>query len=144
VVDGPRDLGRVARLLALPSCEVLEVTGASEPFLVPLVRDAVRQVDVEAKVIDIDVAFLGDTVPPELAEEVSGTPDPEASGRGLPQPASPAASQEPGGPDSSPSAHVTAPPHAAVLAATHTSSFVSPRAGAPASSPVAAGRPGRA
>jgi hypothetical protein len=34
-----------------------------EPFLIPLVRDAVRLVDVEAKVIDVDVAFLGDTVP---------------------------------------------------------------------------------
>jgi hypothetical protein len=27
------------------------------------VRDAVRLVDVEAKVIDIDVSFLGDTAP---------------------------------------------------------------------------------
>jgi hypothetical protein len=55
---------------------VLEVTGAaSEPFLVPLVRDAVRRVDVGAKVIDIDVAFLGDTVPEGLAQ-----PSTEASG----------------------------------------------------------------
>ena len=35
----------------------------SAPFLVPLVRDAVRRVDVGAKLIDVDVAFLGDTVP---------------------------------------------------------------------------------
>ena len=34
-----------------------------EDFLVPLVRDAVRSVDVEAKVVDVDVAFLGDTAP---------------------------------------------------------------------------------
>jgi 16S rRNA processing protein RimM len=63
VVDGERDLGRVARLVPLPSCEALEVTGAGEDFLVPLVRDAVRRVDVEAKLIDVDVAFLGDTAP---------------------------------------------------------------------------------
>jgi 16S rRNA processing protein RimM len=68
VVDGERELGRVERLVPLPSCEALEVfpTGAGggvESFLVPLVRDAVRRVDVAAKVIDVDVAFLGDTVP---------------------------------------------------------------------------------
>jgi 16S rRNA processing protein RimM len=76
VVDGERELGRVSRLLALPSCEVLEVSGAaSEPFLVPLIRDAVRRVDVGARVIDIDVAFLGDTVPEGIAR-----PATEASG----------------------------------------------------------------
>jgi len=115
VVDGDRALGRVVRLVPLPSCEVLEVApegaGASSPagsggggsgaggsgrggsgaggsgavgagaggsgslaggsgerppaapFLVPLVRDAVRRVDVAAKLIDVDLAFLGDTVP---------------------------------------------------------------------------------
>jgi 16S rRNA processing protein RimM len=79
VVDGDRDLGRVARLLALPSCEVLEVTGPPEPFLVPLVRDAVRRVDVRAKVIDIDLAFLGDTAPqtaaPEPGSRQAGSPE---------------------------------------------------------------------
>jgi 16S rRNA processing protein RimM len=83
VVDGDRALGRVVRHMPLPSCEVLEVapeggggpggsgsggSGSGEqppaaPFLVPLVRDAVRRVDVAAKLIDVDVAFLGDTVP---------------------------------------------------------------------------------
>jgi 16S rRNA processing protein RimM len=63
VVDGDRELGRVARLVPLPSCEALEVTGGEEDFLVPLVRDAVRNVDVAAKVVDVDVAFLGDTAP---------------------------------------------------------------------------------
>jgi 16S rRNA processing protein RimM len=65
VVDGDRELGRVVRLVPLPSCEALEVVGdpADEPFLVPLVRDAVRLVDISAKVIDVDVAFLGDTAP---------------------------------------------------------------------------------
>jgi 16S rRNA processing protein RimM len=73
VVDGERELGHVARLLPLPSCEALEVVseagaGAEEPFLVPLVRDAVRRVDVEAKVIDVDVAFLGETAPASARE----------------------------------------------------------------------------
>jgi 16S rRNA processing protein RimM len=65
VADGGRALGRVSRLLALPSCEALEVApeGGGEVFLVPLVRDAVRSVDVEGKVIDVDAAFLGETGP---------------------------------------------------------------------------------
>jgi 16S rRNA processing protein RimM len=66
VVDGSRELGLVTRLVPLPSCEALEVSGSGdddEPFLVPLVRDAVRRVDVDAKLIDVDVAFLGDTAP---------------------------------------------------------------------------------
>ncbi|HEX4623158.1 MAG TPA: ribosome maturation factor RimM [Solirubrobacteraceae bacterium] len=61
VVDGDRALGRVRRLLALPSCEVLEVERAGAPdLLVPLVRDAVRSVDVPARRIDVDSAFLGE------------------------------------------------------------------------------------
>ena len=61
VVDGERSLGRVRRLLALPSCEVLEVQrGEAADLLVPLVRDAVRSVDVGARRIDVDSAFLGE------------------------------------------------------------------------------------
>ena len=86
VVDGERELGRVERLVALPSCEVLEVSVAgaaeAEPFLVPMVRDAVRRVDVQAKVIDVDVAFLGDTVPEAVAE-----PEADAPARGAAAPA---------------------------------------------------------
>jgi 16S rRNA processing protein RimM len=61
VVDGDREVGVVARMIALPSCEALEVTrdGAGE-LLVPLVRDAVRSVDVAAGVVDVDLAFLGE------------------------------------------------------------------------------------
>jgi 16S rRNA processing protein RimM len=61
VVDGTVEVGRVARLVALPSCEALEVTrdGAGD-LLVPLVRDAVRAVDVAAGVVDVDLAFLGE------------------------------------------------------------------------------------
>jgi 16S rRNA processing protein RimM len=60
VRDGAREIGRVARLLALPSCEVLEVAREGEPLLVPLVRDAVRSVDVAGRVIDVDLEFLGE------------------------------------------------------------------------------------
>ena len=60
--DGAREVGRVRRLLALPSCEVLEVAredGAAD-LLVPLIRDAVRRVDIEGRMIDIDLDFLGE------------------------------------------------------------------------------------
>jgi 16S rRNA processing protein RimM len=67
VVDGERELGRVRRLVPLPSCEALEVAAGGDAFLVPLVRDAVRSVDVSAGVIDIDAAFLGDTAPAAVA-----------------------------------------------------------------------------
>jgi ribosomal 30S subunit maturation factor RimM len=50
----------VSRLLALPSCEVLEVERAGEPLLVPLVSDAVRAVDLERRTIEIDLRFLGE------------------------------------------------------------------------------------
>ena len=61
VVDGDTPVGRVRRLMALPSCEALEVEreGAGD-LLVPLVRDAVRSVDVSAARIDVDLAFLGE------------------------------------------------------------------------------------
>jgi 16S rRNA processing protein RimM len=62
VVDGPRAVGVVRRMLALPSCEVLEVQrgDGARDLLVPLVRDAVRSVDVGARRIDVDLAFLGE------------------------------------------------------------------------------------
>lgn len=61
VVDGARDVGRVSRLLPLPSCEALEVARADgRELLVPLVRDAVRSVDLEAGTVDVDLAFLGE------------------------------------------------------------------------------------
>jgi 16S rRNA processing protein RimM len=54
-------LGEVRRVLAGPSCDVLEV--GDEPTLVPLVADAIRGIDVGAGVIEVDHRFLG------LAEE---------------------------------------------------------------------------
>jgi len=62
VRDGREHVGVVSRLLALPSCEVLEVqrADAAGELLVPLVRDAVRAVDVDRRQIDIDLRFLGE------------------------------------------------------------------------------------
>jgi 16S rRNA processing protein RimM len=62
VHDAGRPVGTVSRLLALPSCEVLQVTRAEgrPELLVPLVRDAVRAVDVANRQIDVDLRFLGE------------------------------------------------------------------------------------
>jgi 16S rRNA processing protein RimM len=61
VVDGDLPVGRVARLLGLPSCDVIEVSRPDGPdLLVPLVRDAIRGVDMTVSRIDIDLAFLGE------------------------------------------------------------------------------------
>jgi 16S rRNA processing protein RimM len=61
VRDGDREVGTVTRMLELPSCEVLEVkrSGGGE-LLVPLVTDAVREVDLDRRTIDIDLEFLGE------------------------------------------------------------------------------------
>jgi 16S rRNA processing protein RimM len=55
VVDGPREVGVVTRMVALPSCEALEVGD----LLIPMVRDAIRSIDVGARRIDVDTGFLG-------------------------------------------------------------------------------------
>ena len=61
VSDGARKVGVVGRLLALPSCEVLEVEReGGTALLVPLVSDAVRWVDIRTRRIDVDLAFLGE------------------------------------------------------------------------------------
>jgi 16S rRNA processing protein RimM len=62
VRDGDREVGVVARLLELPSCEVLEVTrtDGNSQLLVPLIKDAVRGVDLDERVIDVDLHFLGE------------------------------------------------------------------------------------
>ena len=56
VVDGEREVGVVSRMIALPSCEVLEVG----ELLIPMVRDAIRSIDVEARRIDVDMGFVGE------------------------------------------------------------------------------------
>jgi 16S rRNA processing protein RimM len=50
-------IGEVRQVLAGPSCDVLEV--GDEGVLVPLVRDAVRRVDLASRRIEIDRDFLG-------------------------------------------------------------------------------------
>jgi 16S rRNA processing protein RimM len=55
VTTAGRELGVVAELRALPSCEVLEVG----ELLVPMVGDAVLDVDIAAKRIVVDPVFLG-------------------------------------------------------------------------------------
>jgi 16S rRNA processing protein RimM len=56
VVDGDREVGVVARMIALPSCEALEVGD----LLIPMVRDAIRSVDVAGRRIDVDMEFVGE------------------------------------------------------------------------------------
>jgi 16S rRNA processing protein RimM len=56
VVDGSREVGVVRRMVALPSCEALDVDG----LLIPLVRDAIRSIDVAARRIDVDMGFVGE------------------------------------------------------------------------------------
>jgi 16S rRNA processing protein RimM len=59
VVDGDVAVGFVRRMSALPSCEVLEVDRPDgSELLVPMVRDAIRSIDVAARRIDVDLEFL--------------------------------------------------------------------------------------
>lgn len=61
VLDGARELGVVRALIALPSCECLAVVRPEGgELLVPLVRDAIRSIDVAARLIDVDAEFLGE------------------------------------------------------------------------------------
>ena len=48
--------------LPLPSCEALEVERASGDgvVLVPMVRDAIRSVDVGGRRIEVDMTFVGE------------------------------------------------------------------------------------
>jgi 16S rRNA processing protein RimM len=62
VLDRGERVGTVRRLLALPSCEVLEVARESggHDLLIPMVSDAVRAVDAARREIDVDLGFLGE------------------------------------------------------------------------------------
>lgn len=50
-------LGTVRRVVAAPSCDLLELE--PDGTLIPFVRDAVRRVDPAARTIEVDRAFLG-------------------------------------------------------------------------------------
>jgi len=56
VADGARQVGVVEKVMSLPSCEVLVVG----ELLIPLVGDAVRDVDLDGRRIDVDLEFLGE------------------------------------------------------------------------------------
>jgi 16S rRNA processing protein RimM len=63
VAGGGTLVGVVRRVIELPSCEALEIerTGAGtdrDSLLVPMVKDAVRGIDVAARLIEVDAAFL--------------------------------------------------------------------------------------
>jgi 16S rRNA processing protein RimM len=61
VRDGQAPVGRVRRMVALPSCEVLEVEREGAPDLVvPMVADAIRAIDVDAGEVDVDLRFMGE------------------------------------------------------------------------------------
>ena len=61
VTDGDRAVGVVRAMIGYPSVDVLEVERAgADVLLVPMVRDAVRSVDVAAKRIDVSLAFMGE------------------------------------------------------------------------------------
>lgn len=62
VVDGDRPVGEVIELMALPANEVLRVkrAGPGDEMLIPLIDDAVREVDMAARRIDVSLAFLGE------------------------------------------------------------------------------------
>ena len=60
VCDGELSVGRVKGVVGLPSCEALVVVlAAGGELMVPIVSDAVRTVDIVAKLIDVDSIFLG-------------------------------------------------------------------------------------
>jgi 16S rRNA processing protein RimM len=61
VSDGDVEIGVVRALIGYPSVDVLEVEReGADPLLVPMVRDAIRSVDVAAKRIDVSLAFMGE------------------------------------------------------------------------------------
>lgn len=62
VRDACTHVGVVSRLVELPSCEALEVRREDGGvLLVPMVRDAIRHIDVPGGDIEIDLEFLGES-----------------------------------------------------------------------------------
>jgi 16S rRNA processing protein RimM len=67
-------IGEVRRVLAAPSCDLLEV--GDDAVLIPLVSDAIRRIDVAEGVIEVDRRFLG--VDAATAEPERPAADPAA------------------------------------------------------------------
>jgi 16S rRNA processing protein RimM len=79
VLDGAHRVGAVTRMLELPSCEALEVSrDGAGALLVPMVSDAIREIDVVRRRIDIDLGFLGEAAPDAAGAPASEAPTPEA------------------------------------------------------------------
>jgi 16S rRNA processing protein RimM len=61
VTDGDLRVGVVRQMIGYPSVDVLEVVReGADDLLVPMVRDAIRSVDVGARRIDVSLEFLGE------------------------------------------------------------------------------------
>ena len=60
VLDGSRQIGTVVRVIELPSCEALEVQAlpADQPLLIPMVKDAIRSVNVDGARIEVNMDFI--------------------------------------------------------------------------------------
>jgi 16S rRNA processing protein RimM len=71
VRDAQTLVGKVLRMIELPSCEALEVQplGGGAPLLIPMVKDAIRTLDVERREIDVDLSFLGVELPSSSAKD---------------------------------------------------------------------------
>ena len=62
VTDGDVAVGVVKQLVGYPSVDVLEVERPDAAvLLVPMVRDAIRSVDIAARRIDVSLEFIGET-----------------------------------------------------------------------------------
>jgi ribosomal 30S subunit maturation factor RimM len=59
-------VGQVRRVISGPSCDVLEV--GPDDVLIPFVSDAVKRVDTDARVIEVDLGFLAIDPPPQEGE----------------------------------------------------------------------------
>jgi 16S rRNA processing protein RimM len=70
---GERRIGTVTALLELPSCEALEVEreGGERSLIVPMVKDAVREVRVAERRIEVDLEFLSEAME-TLARDARG------------------------------------------------------------------------
>ena len=59
MTDGATAIGVVKQMVGYPSVDVLEVERPGAPdLLVPMVRDAIRSVDVAARRIDVSLEFI--------------------------------------------------------------------------------------
>jgi 16S rRNA processing protein RimM len=59
-------IGKVTRVVEAPSCDLLEV--GPDGVLIPFISDAVKHIDLEARRIEVDRAFLGLGEPADSAQ----------------------------------------------------------------------------